>query len=127
MLNKLTIIGNVGSDVEMRYIADGKPVTNFSVAVNRRYTAGGEKREETDWFTVTTWNKLAENCNQYLAKGRQVYVEGRVSLHEWEGQDGIKRSRLELTADTVKFLGSKSSDSMPSGTVIDESDDLPFE
>ena len=126
MLNKLTIIGNVGSDVEMRFTPNGKPVASFSVATSRKYTTSdGEKKDETIWFTVVTWNKLAENCNQYLAKGRQVYVEGRVSLHEWEGPDGQKRSRLELNANEVKFLGKNKTNVGSQSS--DESDDLPFE
>lgn len=104
-LNKVMIIGNVGRDPEMRYTPGGNPVTSFSVATNRTYTTPeGERKEETEWFNVVTWNKLAENCNQYLTKGKQAYVEGRLQTRTWEGQDGQKHTRVEIVANTVKFL-----------------------
>lgn len=103
-VNRIIIIGNLGNDPEMRFTPNGHAVTSFNVATNRRYTAGGEQREETEWFTVTCWNKLAETCNQYLTKGQQVYVEGRVKLSTWDGQDGQQRSRMEINADQVRFL-----------------------
>ncbi len=104
-LNKVILIGNVGNDPEMRYTPDGKPVTSFNLAVSRRYTTReGERREETEWFTVVTWNRLAETCNQFLAKGRRAYVEGRLRSRVWEGQDGQKRFRNEVIANKVVFL-----------------------
>ncbi|MBI4267227.1 MAG: single-stranded DNA-binding protein [Chloroflexi bacterium] len=104
-VNKIIVIGNLGSEPEMRFTPNGRAVTSFSVATNWRYTtAEGERREETEWFTVVTWGKLAEQCNQFLAKGRLVYVEGRLRTHSWEGQDGQKRSRNEIVADKVSFL-----------------------
>ena len=104
-LNKVILIGNVGNDPEMRYTPDGKPVTSFNLAVSRRYTTReGERREETEWFTVVTWNRLAETCNQFLAKGRRAYVEGRLHSRVWEGQDGQKRFRNEVIANKVVFL-----------------------
>ena len=107
MLNKVMIIGNLGADPEMRYTANGSAVTEFRVASNRRYTTrDGEARDETEWFRVVTWNRLAEICSQYLSKGRQVYVEGRLQTRSWEGQDGQTRYTTELIAQEVKFLGS---------------------
>jgi single-strand DNA-binding protein len=104
-LNKVMIIGNVGSEPEMRFIASGKPVTTFSVATNRIYSgADGERKEETEWFNIVVWNKLAELCNQFLGKGRLVYVEGRFRTRSWEGQDGQKHYRTELIAEQVTFL-----------------------
>ncbi|MDD5095158.1 MAG: single-stranded DNA-binding protein [Dehalococcoidia bacterium] len=104
-LNKVMIIGNVGSDPEMRFTANGKPVTSFSVATNRVYSSpDGERKEETEWFNVVVWNKLAELCNQFLGKGRLVYVEGRLRTRSWEGQDGQKHYRTELIAEVVTFL-----------------------
>jgi single-strand DNA-binding protein len=104
-VNRIIIIGNLGSEPEMRFTPNGKPVTSFSVATNRRYTTSeGERKEETEWFTVVTWGRLAEQCNQYLTKGRLVYVEGRLRTHTWEGQDGQKRYRNEIVADRVSFL-----------------------
>ncbi len=104
-VNRMTIIGNLGSDPEMRFTPSGQPVTSFRVATNYRYTsAEGERREETEWFTIVCWRKLAEQCNQYLTKGRLVYVEGRLKMNTWEGQDGQQRSRNEVIADRVNFL-----------------------
>jgi len=105
-LNKVMLIGNVGKDPEMRYTANGSAVTTFSLACNRVYNSPeGERREETDWFDIVTWSKLAELCSQFLQKGRQAYVEGRLHTRSWEGQDGQKRYRTEVVAQTVLFLG----------------------
>jgi len=104
-LNKVMIIGNVGKEPEMRFLENGKPVTTFSVATNRVYSsADGERKEETEWFNVVVWNKLAEQCNQFLGKGRLVYVEGRLRTRSWDGQDGQKHYRTELIAEQVTFL-----------------------
>ena len=104
-LNKVTIIGNVGNEPEMRFTPNGKPVTSFSVATNWVYTSpDGERRQETEWFSVVAWNRLAEQCNQFLAKGRLVYAEGRIHTHNWEGQDGQQHSRIEVIANRVIFL-----------------------
>ncbi len=108
MLNKVMIIGNLGADPEMRYTANGSAVTEFRVAVNRNYTTNeGERREETEWFRIVTWNRLAETCSQYLSKGRQVYVEGRLRTRSWEGQDGVTRYTTEVIAQEVRFLGNR--------------------
>ena len=105
MLNKMLIIGNVGRDPEMRYTPSGNAVTNFSVAVNRRYTPqGGEPQEETEWFDISAWNRLAETCHNYVTRGMKVYVEGRLKSRSWVGQDGQTRSRNEIIASTVTFL-----------------------
>jgi len=102
------IIGNLGRDPEMRYTPTGKPVTSFSVAVNRVYnSAEGERKEETEWFRVSAWNKLAETCSQYLRKGSKVYVEGRLRTRTWEGQDGQKRLDLEIVASEMLMLDTK--------------------
>jgi len=104
-VNKMIIIGNLGSEPEMRFTPNGNPVTSFRVATNWRYTTGqGERREETEWFTVVAWNRLAEQCNQFLTKGRLVYAEGRLRTRTWEGQDGQKHFRNEIVADRVTFL-----------------------
>jgi len=99
------VIGNLGTDPEMRFTPSGKPVTSFRIATTRTYMSPeGEKRQETEWFSVITWNKLAETCNQFLAKGRRAYVEGRLRTHSWEGQDGQRRFRTEIVANRVIFL-----------------------
>jgi len=126
-LSKVILVGNLGSDPEMRYTPNGKAVTSFNVATNRRYTtSGGESKEETDWFRVSVWGKQAEQCNQFLSKGKQVYVEGRLHARSWEGQDGQMRTSLEVNAERVLFLGRRDSVSLPGGEEI-EPEDLPFE
>ena len=131
MLNKIIVIGNLGSDPEMRYTPNGNAVTSFSVATNRRYTTSdGERREETEWFRVTAWNQLAEQVNQYLSKGSKAYVEGRLRSRSWEGRDGQTRFENEINANTVLSLdrAPQSQDSgaqdEPGGRV--DPDDLPF-
>lgn len=104
-LNKIIVIGNVGSDPEMRYTPTGSPVTSFRLATSRTFTGpDGERKQETEWFQVVTWNRLAENCNQYLTKGRRVYVEGRLRSHVWEAPDGQRRFRNDIIANAVIFL-----------------------
>jgi single-strand DNA-binding protein len=132
-VNRIIIIGNLGSEPEMRFTPNGRPVTSFSAATNRRYTTSeGERREETEWFTVVTWGRLAEQCNQFLSKGKLVYVEGRLRTHSWEGQDGQKRYRNEIVADRVSFLDRQSSThfnedkSVEPGMDDMEPDDIPF-
>jgi single-strand DNA-binding protein len=113
-LNKVMIIGNVGTDPEMRFTPNGNPVTTFRIATSRIFTSSeGERRQETEWFTVVTWNKLAESCNQFLTKGRRAYVEGRLRTRAWEGQDGQKRSRVEIVADRVLFLDRQGTAPLP--------------
>jgi single-strand DNA-binding protein len=103
------IIGNVGKPPEMRYTPNGHPIATFTVATNRRVQApDGEAREETEWFRIVTWRKLAEFCNQLITtKGVKVYVEGRLQTRSWEGKDGIKRSTTEVVANTVMLLDSR--------------------
>lgn len=138
-LNKVMLIGNIGSDPEMRFTPTGNPVTSFSMAVSRNFTTReGERRQETEWFTVVTWNRLAETCNQFLTKGRRAYVEGRLRTHSWEGQDGQKRFRNEIIANRVVFLDRQVSSALADGTsapLADEAaipqddvdaEDLPF-
>ncbi len=105
MLNKMMVIGNVGTDPEMRYTPNGSPVTSFRIATSRSYNAqDGERRQETEWFTVVAWNNLAEQVNTYLSKGRKAYVEGRLHSHSYQGNDGQTRFRNEIIASRVLFL-----------------------
>ena len=108
-MNKVMIIGNLGRDPEMRYTPSGAPVTNFSVAVSRRWNSPeGESREETEWFNVVCWNKLAEIANQYLQKGKQVYIEGRLRTRSWDDQQtGEKKYRTEVIAQEMQMLGQR--------------------
>ena len=103
-MNKILIIGNVGGDPEMRYTPSGNPVTSFSVATTYRYTTQGEQREETQWFRVSAWNRLAETCNQYVVKGMKVFVDGRLNVREYVGQDGQTRTSVDVNAFDVRFL-----------------------
>jgi single-strand DNA-binding protein len=104
-LNKVMIIGNVGGDPEMRFTPSGHPVTSFSVATNRMInTQAGEPKKETEWFNIVAWDKLAEQCNQLLTKGKLVYVEGRLQTRNWDGQDGQKHYKTEVIANRVSLL-----------------------
>ena len=136
-LNKVMIIGNLGSEPEMRFTPSGRPVTSFRVATNRVYTTPeGERKEETEWFTVVAWNKLAEQCNQFLTKGRLVYAEGRLRTRAWESPDGQKHYRPEVIATRVTFLdrqvASLPEDKVPEDKVEEagindfEPEDIPF-
>ncbi len=129
-MNKLILIGNLGRDPEMSYTPSGQSVTKFSVASNRKYTTGsGEQREETEWFNCSAWGKLAEVCNQYLTKGQQVYLEGRLKSRSYETQGGETRHSLDVSVSEIQFLGKSNATSdgndQPTSTV-DDSDDLPF-
>jgi len=126
-LNKIMLIGNVGSDPEMRYTPNGKAVTSFRMATNYRYVGSdGERREETEWFRVSVWGKQAESCNQFLSKGRRVYVEGRLHSRNWEGQDGQMRTSLEVSANRVIFLEKAAPVSLAEEGEL-EPEDLPFD
>ena len=141
MYQSLTIVGNVGRDPEMRYTPSGAAVTSFSVATSRQYTNNaGEQIKETVWFRVTTWGKQAEICNQYVKKGNKVLVEGRLTADPatggprvWTGKEGSPRASFEVTANTVRFLSSRS-DSEGHGTDMDAGgsfvgapdEDIPF-
>ena len=133
-LNKVTIIGNVVNEPEMRFTPNGKPVTSFSVATNWVYTSpDGERHQETEWFNVVAWNRLAVQCNQFLAKGKLVYAEGRIHTRNWEGQDGQQHSRIEVIANRVIFLDRRgmaplSDEGREDGSIAEmEPEDLPFE
>lgn len=123
-MNKSIIIGNLTRDPELRATQDGTHVCNFTVAVNRRTRAGGQ--QEADYFRVTAWRTLGENCAKYLAKGRKVCVTGPVSARAYTGSDGMVRATLELTADEVEFLSARSGQSTSDFTPVDD-DDLPEE
>lgn len=130
-LNKIMVIGNLGTDPEMRFTPNGSPVTSFRIATTRVYsTAEGERKQETEWFTVVAWNRLAETCNQFLSKGRRAYVEGSLRVRSWEGQDGVKRYRTEINANRIIFLDKAAGvaslpDEVPEGEISTE--DLPVE
>jgi len=105
-MHKITIIGNLGRDPEMRIAPEGNSVTTFSVASTRKYrTTAGEQREETEWFNCSAWGKLAEICNEYLTKGKQVYIEGRLKTRTYQTQSGETRFSLDVSVSDIQFLG----------------------
>lgn len=109
-MNKLTIIGNLTRDPESRTTASGSSVCSFTVAVNRRRSSQNSNQPEADFFRVSAWNQLGENCQRYLAKGRKVCVIGRVSVSTYQGNDGTTRANLEVMAEDVEFLSSRQDD-----------------
>ena len=130
-LNKIMVIGNVGTDPELRYTANGDALSTFRVATNYNYTGpDGERREETEWFSVVTWRKLAEQCSQFLQKGRKVYVEGRLRSRAWDTPDGQRRFRTEIVASRVLFLDRAPGAPLPEEHEVDTlpvAEELPFE
>jgi len=107
-LNKVMLIGNLGKDPEIRFIPSGTAVANFSVATTESWTGkDGNKEEKTEWHKIVAWGKLAEIINQYLSKGRQVYLEGRLQTREWEDRDGNKRWTTEIVANQMIMLGGR--------------------
>jgi single-strand DNA-binding protein len=104
--NKITLVGNLGRDPELRYTPQGTPVCSFSMATNeRRKDKSGEMQDQTTWFRVTLWGRQAETASQYLAKGRPVYIEGRLRVEEWTDRDGKPRHTLEVHATDMQFIG----------------------
>ena len=107
-LNKVQIIGNLGRDPELRFTQDGTPVANFTVAVSESWRSqGGEQRERTEWFRVVAWRGLAEIANQYLRRGRKVYLEGRLQTREWQDREGNDRTSTELVVRDMIMLGGR--------------------
>lgn len=138
MFHKVTIVGHLGKDPDMRYTSDGTPVTSFSVATSRKWNnADGTQGEETVWFRVTVWRRQAETAAQYLQKGRLVLVEGRLTPDKnggpkiWTAQDGTPRASFEITADTIRFLGGRGDAESRTGVSeadvpYDSGEELPF-
>jgi len=116
-LNKVQIIGRLGQDPELRYTGSGTAVTNLSIATDESYTQDGETVEQTEWHSVTCWAGLAETVNEYLKKGRRVYVEGSLKTREWEDNDGNQRYSTEIHADRVDFLGGDTSNAGGDGAM----------
>lgn len=105
-VNKAIVIGNLGSDPEVRATASGQKVASFSIATNESWVdKNGQKQERTEWHNIVVWGKQAENCAKYLKKGRQAYIEGRLQTREWTDKEGGKRKTTEIVAQTVQFLG----------------------
>ena len=146
-VNKVILIGNLGSDPEVRYTPSGKAVANFRIATTEQWTnKEGSKEERTEWHRIVAWGRLGEICGQYLRKGKQVYIEGRLQTRSWDDAEGQKRYMTEVVAQTMQMLGRAGEDAAgdqprrqaqagggpdadypqppPSGT--NEDDDLPF-
>jgi len=107
-VNKVILVGNLGRDPELRYTQGGQPVANFTIATNESWTKkdGSGREEKTEWHRIVAWGRTAELCTQYLAKGRTVYIEGRLQTREWENKEGQKQRTTEIVAQTVQFIGS---------------------
>jgi single-strand DNA-binding protein len=140
-VNKVILIGNLGRDPELRYTQGGQGVANFTLATNERWKdKDGQNQERTEWHRIVVWGKQAENCAQYLQKGRSCYIEGRLQTREWEDKEGNKRQTTEIVAQNVTFLGGRDGaqrgagqGAQPPGPPVDGSmgpppggDDIPF-
>ncbi len=133
-VNKVILVGNLGRDPELRYTQGGQAVANFSLATSESFSKkDGTRDERTEWHRIVVWGRTAENCSQYLAKGRTVYIEGRLQTREWENKEGQKQRTTEVVAQTVQFLGGKGGDGggARSGGASNEppppaDDDIPF-
>jgi len=139
-INKVILIGNLGGDPEVRYTPSGDAVANFNIATSEEWKDKdtGEKKERTEWHRIVAWRRLGEICGEYLSKGRQVYVEGRIQTNAWEDKEGNKRYTTEIVANTVQFLGGRDvgDSSRPQGPPIPDysgaptqgpgDDDIPF-
>lgn len=110
-VNKVILLGRLGQDPELKYTPSGASVCSFSLATSESWTDknSGQKQEKTEWHRVVVWGKLAELCNQYLAKGRMAFVEGRLQTRAWDDKDGNKRYTTEIVANTVQFIGGQTS------------------
>ena len=124
-LNKVLVLGNVGNEPEVRQTQSGRVVANFSVATTDAWGEGDDRQERTEWHQVVVWGKLAETCGQYLTKGRQVLVEGRLQTRSYEDRDGNKRSVTEIIAQQVEFLGGRPEHSPADRRPADEAPTVP--
>jgi single-strand DNA-binding protein len=123
--NRVTLVGNLVRDPELRYIPSGTAVCTFALAMSRKYKQGEEWKESTCFIDIEVWGRQAETSGEYLKKGRQVLVEGRIEQDRWEAQDGAKRSKHKVVASQVVFLGPKS-EGQPDATERPPEDDIPF-
>lgn len=135
-INKVILIGRLGGAPELRYTANGKAVASFKVATNEQWTGkDGEKEERTEWHRIVAWGRLGEICGEYLKKGTQVYLEGRIQTRSWEDKEGVKRYTTEIVAQTMQMLSpstkagtaSSTDEKFPSEEPISiPEDDIPF-
>lgn len=134
-VNKAILVGNLGRDPEVRYLPSGQSVANFSIATTESFNdRSGARQERTEWHRIVAWGKLAEVCAQYLKKGRQVYVEGRITTRQYDAKDGSKRSATEIVAQTIQFLGGRGAGAEDGGGAMGadmppppmDDEDIPF-
>ena len=130
-INKAIVVGNLGRDPETRYFQDGTAVANFSVATSESWTdkQTGDKKEKTEWHRVVAFGRLAEICSEYLTKGKQVYIEGRLQTREWEDKEGNKKYTTEIIAREMQMLGPPEVSARPKARQAPEQtkeDDIPF-
>ena len=131
MLNKIMLIGNLGKDPDLSYTPSGKAIAKFSLAVSRRRRdpESGEQREETQWFNIVAWERLAETCNNYLQKGSKVYIEGRMTSRKYTDKDGIERTVWDVIASEMEMLTPKGAAGSGGGSNYGDemgADDVPF-
>ncbi len=131
-LNRVQLIGNLGKNPEVRYTANGSAVANFSLATNESWVGkDGQKNERTEWHNIVAWGKLGEICGEYLAKGRQIYIEGKLTTRSWEDRDGNKRYTTEIKAENMIMLGGQGGEERtsapgPANEAPPIEDDIPF-
>lgn len=128
-VNKAILVGNLGRDPEVRHTNSGQAVASFSIATAEKWTGkDGKKEEKTEWHRIVAWGKLGEICGEYLSKGKQVYIEGRIQTREWEDKDGSKRQTTEIVANNMTMLGQAGGGGgvAPSGGGDFEDDEIPF-
>lgn len=135
-LNKVMLLGRLGADPELRYTQSGQAVCTFNVATSERYKSGEEWQERTEWHRIVVWGRQGENAAEYLAKGREVFIEGRLQTRKWQDKSGTDRYTTEIVANNVQFLGGKrdggGGGNYPpppgdeDGPVMNDDDDIPF-
>ncbi|NDC22540.1 MAG: single-stranded DNA-binding protein [Proteobacteria bacterium] len=126
-MNRVTLLGRLGNDPELKQTPAGESVANFSLATNKSWTdKSGQKQQKTEWHRIVVWKKTAENCAKYLKKGRQALVEGELQTREWTDKEGVKRYTTEIVAQNVQFLGDGANKSEQATTPDAESGEMPF-
>ncbi len=133
MLNKVLLIGNLGRDPEVKYTPSGTAIANFSIATTEKWTKDGQKNEKTEWHKIVAWQRLAEICGEYLHKGSQVYVEGKLQTRSWDDKEGNKKYTTEIVINQMQMLGSRSEpkqdrgpEGINPGDTTPDGEEIPF-
>jgi single-strand DNA-binding protein len=125
-LNKVILIGNLGKDPEIRYTPSGVAMANFSLATTENWTKDGQKESRTEWHRIVAFRRLAEICGEYLSKGKQIYIEGKIQTREWEDKDGNKKYTTEIVASQMQMLGTRDmADAPKPSTAASKKSDIP--